>query len=280
MRSLLRAGWPIALAAAITACGFDARPKSGVVACQLQGPACCPEGYICVGRGTRTDGGVSPGTCWYKDDLPVTALALAHDHTPALANDPGCFVTDWLPPLPGTGGAGGTLDGGAQDTGAQDVSPVETGGTGPRLDAAADAPLGQDLPRDLWLGTGGSGGQADVPLAVDSGRSTLDTAAESRPALLDGAVDAAMPPVIDGSPRDSSPRDATPLDRAADAPLPLPDAAVDVSFDAAADTSSLAPEAGRVDASPGIDGVVTSVAVSETFTCAVVRGSRANARAA
>jgi alpha-tubulin suppressor-like RCC1 family protein len=268
MHALPRAFGPIALAATIAACGFDARPKSGAVACRPQGAACCPDGYICVGRGTSTDAGVSPGACWYKDDLPTAALVLAHDHTPALANDPGCLVTDWLPPLPGTGGAGGTLDGGRPDAGEQDVAPVDTGGTGPRLDAGADAPLGQDLPRDLWLGTGGSGGQADVPMGVDSGGVALDTAAERLPALLDGAVDAAMPPSIDGSSRD-----ATPLDRAADAPLPLPDAALDAGIDAAAAAdTSLALEVGRVDASPGIDGIVTSVAVSETFSCAVIRG--------
>jgi hypothetical protein len=96
----------IAIAASVAACGFDARPKSGTVACRPQGDACCPEGYICVGRTASVD-----GTCWHKDDIPLTSLALTHDYTPAIANAPTCLVTDWLPSA--TGGASGTPDSGA-----------------------------------------------------------------------------------------------------------------------------------------------------------------------
>ena len=108
--SVIRAQLLIAVTASVAACGFDPQPKSGVVACKPGGAACCPEGYICVGRGAITAAGPSPGSCWYKEDLPLPALAATHDYTPTLPNDPACLVTDWVPP--GTGGAGGTLDAG------------------------------------------------------------------------------------------------------------------------------------------------------------------------
>ena len=136
----LRNLWPIVVAASIAACGFAAHPKSGAVACKPQGGACCPEGYVCVGRGTGTAGIVSPGTCWYKEDLPLPAMAAMHDYTPTIPNDPACLVTDWLPP--GTGGDSGTLDDGAVDTAeAMKDTGVDLGNT---ADVGPDAPAVQD----------------------------------------------------------------------------------------------------------------------------------------
>ncbi len=133
----------IAIAASVAACGFDARPKSGTVTCRPQGGACCPEGYICVGRTASVD-----GTCWHKDDIPLASLALTHDETPAIANAPACLVTDWLPSA--TGGASGTPDSGATpDLG---WLPSATGGASGTPDSGATPDLGWPLP----AGTGGA----------------------------------------------------------------------------------------------------------------------------
>jgi alpha-tubulin suppressor-like RCC1 family protein len=275
---VLRVPWLIAVAASVAACGFDARPKSGAVACKPQGAACCPEGYVCVGRGTSTDGGVSPGTCWYKEDLPLPARATMHDHTPALANDPACLVTDWLPPVPGTGGAGGQPDGGGLDIGG--LPSVDTGGSGGGLDSGADAPLGPDAARDVWLGTGGTGGSPDAP-AVDNRGVSVDTGSEVwLPGLLDGAAEAARP--IDALPMDRAPADGTadrPLppftDGAADVPISL-DGALDVAAevpgapDVPPDLSVAGGEVGAVDSGLGL--LITSIAAGFGHTCAVVGG--------
>jgi hypothetical protein len=224
---VLRVPWLIAVAASVAACGFDARPRSGAVACKPQGVACCPEGYVCVGRGTSADGGVSPGTCWYKEDLPLPARATMHDYTPAIPNDPACLVTDWLPTVPGTGGAGGQQDGGALDVGG--LLPVDTGGSGGGLDSGADAPLGQDAAPDLWLGTGGSAGTADVP--TDRREVSLDAKAEANlPGPLDGAIDVPMPPPLDAAPMDAGVDTPLPLslDGAADVPMTLDQGAPDL----------------------------------------------------
>src|SRR5512138_1232901 len=84
--------------ASLAACGFSPQPQSGTVVCKAQGSACCPEGYVCVGRGLATPGGPADGTCWSKADLPVEAFTAVHDYTPAVPSDPACVVTDWLPP--------------------------------------------------------------------------------------------------------------------------------------------------------------------------------------
>ena len=52
----------LTIAASVGACGFDAHPTSGTIACKPQGAACRPEGCICMGRGKVVDGGVSTGT--------------------------------------------------------------------------------------------------------------------------------------------------------------------------------------------------------------------------
>jgi alpha-tubulin suppressor-like RCC1 family protein len=104
--SLVRALFPMVLAA----CGFAPQPKSGTVSCKQQGAACCPAGYLCVGRGLSTAGGPSAGICWNQAEMPPEAVASAHDYTPAIASDPSCRVTDWLPPE--LVGVGVTPDGG------------------------------------------------------------------------------------------------------------------------------------------------------------------------
>jgi len=196
--SILRAPWPIAVAALVAACGFDPHPKSGAVACKPQGTACCPEGYICVGLGTSVDGGVSQGTCWYKEDLPLAALVLTHDYTSAIPNDPACLVTDWLP-TSGTGGAGGLLDGGAVDAG--QPSPTGAGGAG-GFDAEADVPFGQDY---------------------------LDVASERLlPPPLDGAADAPIPP-NDGGAYETLSLDGAAVDPVGEEAAGMLDASVDLS---------------------------------------------------
>jgi len=84
------------------------------VACNPGGSGCCPDGYLCVGRGASTPEGLTTGTCWNRKDLPAEALLATHDYTPAVASDPACLVTDWLPPVTaGPPDGGGTaLDAG------------------------------------------------------------------------------------------------------------------------------------------------------------------------
>ena len=239
----VRALWPLAVVATVAGCGFNARPKSGNVACMPQGTACCPEGYVCVGRGTSTDAGTSPGTCWYKEDLPLSALAAMHDYTPAIANDPACLVTEWLPPVSGT--SGGQLDGATPDV--EQLPPLGTGGSGGGRDSGPDVPLGQDT--YVQLGTDGSGGPADVP------------AASGPDALLDIAAEAGLPRPVDGAAMDGA---AVPLD----APLDLSIAAV--PLDAPLDLS-IGAEAGAADTGSG--RIIASVAAGHSHTCAVINGA-------
>ena len=272
--SALRAYLLVAAATSFGACGFAPQPKSGTVACKPTGAACCPEGYLCVGRGASTAGGPSAGTCWSKRDLPPAALAAAHDHTPTVPNDPACLVTDWLPLVPGTGGAPGQLDGGAAD--AAWLPPTGTGGTVTigKPDSGADAPLGQDTASDVRLsGTGGSGGPADAPV-VDGSDTAADVASEGwLPVPLVDAADAPTTPTIDGASTDTP---LPPVDDAAS--ISLDGGAVDgasqeasASLDAADDLVT-GGEAGGVDTSPGIEGIVTSIGAGTFFTCAVVHG--------
>ncbi len=58
----------------VTACGFSPKPQSGLVGCDRRGGPCCPDGYVCVGRTSDPDANPSPGTCWYKEDLPPAAM--------------------------------------------------------------------------------------------------------------------------------------------------------------------------------------------------------------
>jgi hypothetical protein len=106
-----------ALVASSAYCGFHPNPTSGTVVCGSERPSCCPEGYVCAGRGAAlAEGSTAPGlgTCWRIEDVPA---GNSHDYTPDVAYDPACLVTDWLPPgmVPfqirdagvGGGGAGG-----------------------------------------------------------------------------------------------------------------------------------------------------------------------------
>ncbi len=117
-------------------CGFSPQPKSGTVVCQPRGAACCPEGYLCVGRGVATAGGPSAGTCWSEGDLPPEAVVGVHDYTPATPNDPACMVTDWLPPE--MVGIGVYADASIPDP----VRPVATADAGPgATDAGGTGPV-------------------------------------------------------------------------------------------------------------------------------------------
>jgi hypothetical protein len=246
--SIPRALWALAVVTSVATCGFDPHPKSGAVACKPEGAVCCPEGYICVGRGTSTDVEVSPGTCWYKDDLPLRALVLTHDYTPGIPTDPACLVTDWLPPAPG----GEQLDGGALDDGSAPASEIDDGGGGPDagVDAGADSaavdpdagadsaavdpdaeiPLGEDSAGDEWLDAEGPVSPDDAPI-IDTGFVVLDAEPEepspspddastasvdadfdpTSPALLDGAAE--MPTLLDGEAADLTGLEpSTPLD--------------------------------------------------------------------
>jgi alpha-tubulin suppressor-like RCC1 family protein len=117
-------------------CGFRPEPASGTVACGVGGAACCPEDYVCVGRGAVTEGSTASGvgTCWRKQDVPPGVF---HDYTLSVPDDPACLVTDWLPPglslpVPPDAGAGG---GGGSTLATSDGGPtaVGTGGTGPAV---------------------------------------------------------------------------------------------------------------------------------------------------
>jgi len=122
----------IAISTLLLGCGFHPQPQSGTVICHPQGAACCPEGYLCVGRGLNTAGGPSAGICWSRRELPPEAVAGTHDYTPAVPNDPACLVTDWLPPeLVGIGptpDAGTSNPDGPVAVGEDDAGP-DTGGT-------------------------------------------------------------------------------------------------------------------------------------------------------
>ena len=258
--SVIRAQLLIAVTASVAACGFDPQPKSGVVACKPGGAACCPEGYICVGRGAITAAGPSPGSCWYKEDLPLPALAATHDYTPTLPNDPACLVTDWVPP--GTGGAGGTLDAGTAgvdgviDTGWMGSGGV--GGAGAGVDSGPDAPLVQDTARDVATGAGGA----------DGGGTGTDGGAGDSTGRDGVAVDA---PAVDS-------RDAA-RDVALDMPVPLIDAAFDVSgpevsatWDSPPDIVTGGEDAG-VDVGASTVRTITSIAAGDDHTCAAVNGA-------
>ena len=167
----------------------------------------------------------------------------AHDYsTPAIPNDPACLVTDWLPSWPGTGGAGGQLDGATLDVGWP--PPPGTGGSAGGLDAGIDVHGGQDAAVDAWPGTGGSGGAADVPAAPPD--VAIDVMVDVRgPAPLDGAADAPRAPPLD----------------AADAPNapPIDDAAADVPNTSPVDGGSDGPPLSTSDSA---DDVPTSIDVS------------------
>jgi alpha-tubulin suppressor-like RCC1 family protein len=45
-----------------------------------------------------TAGGPSAGICWSQGELPPEAVAGTHNYTPTNPFEPGCLVTDWLPP--------------------------------------------------------------------------------------------------------------------------------------------------------------------------------------
>lgn len=123
----------------MVACGFSPQPMSGTMVCNSQGAACCPDGYLCVGRGFPTAGGPSAGICWSQGDLPPEALVGTHDYTPTIANDPACQVTDWLPPgmawpdaaVPPPSGGGGVLGTGLVDGGLPDKGAGGAGGSIP-----------------------------------------------------------------------------------------------------------------------------------------------------
>ena len=117
--SLVRACLLIAATTSAVSCGFDPQPRSGTLACNPGGSGCCPDGYLCAGRGASTPEGLTTGTCWNRKDLPAEAVANVHDHTPAVTTDPACLVTDWLPPLTSEplDGGGAALDGGPNGEG-------------------------------------------------------------------------------------------------------------------------------------------------------------------
>lgn len=208
--STVRAFLLFGVAAFGAGCGFDPQPESGKVACKPGGRDCCPEGYICVGRGASTAAGPSAGTCWNKRELPPSALSTAHDYTPANPRDPLCLVTDWLPPVPGMDG--GAVDGGAIDTGramdlgrvaadAMDAPVAGSGGDGPG-DTAVLPDTAWAAPTDLGL-AGPEARDAAVPdvSIVDSHDSGRDGISEAPALALDAGADWAGP--VDGAPADT-----------------------------------------------------------------------------
>jgi hypothetical protein len=267
-RSVPRALWLLVVATSAASCGFDAHPKSGTVACKPGGSGCCPEGYLCVGRGTSTGTGSSAGTCWNKKDLPPAALSATHDYTPTIPNDPACMVTDWLPP--GADGGGGRLDGGAIEAGnATEAGRVDLGGAEGRPDSGLDAAWVQDtasgVPMDVSGTDGADGsGRAEAP-AADGGDAGTDSAGgtDSRPrydgGLDSGAIDASIVDAADGSPDVALEMPALSLDAAYDLSTPLIDATLDTAGSEVSGTLDssidLAPgdEAGSVDAETDTD---------------------------
>ena len=138
--SLVPAFLPMAMATALVGCGFGAQPKSGTVACKPQGGACCPEGYVCVGRGLSTAGSPSAGTCWSRSELPPDAVVTTHDYTQTVLTDPACLVTDWLPPeLVGIGMA--PDDAGMPDPGGSSAVPIHVPSSGTSGSSTASCPL-------------------------------------------------------------------------------------------------------------------------------------------
>jgi hypothetical protein len=273
-RAILTALMGIAAAVGGAGCGFEPHPKSGSVACASGGTECCPTGYVCVGRGTSIDGGVSPGTCWYKDDLPPSALATLHDRTPAIPNDPVCLLTDWLPPGSGAAGPGGERDAGGPDLGGSSpagsggtgsgidsgLGPAGTGGTGGGPDPGVDAPPVEDVVRDVPVLSGDSmevGATDSAPTrdAPTPGEAPAgEVSAEVAGIANDGSADLRVPATGDapadtpGDPRDAGPDSPATGDAPADAP----------SGD----------ETGVVDG-----GGVTSISAGGNYTCAVVDGA-------
>jgi len=254
--SIPRAPWAIAILASVATCGFDPHPESGAVACKPEGAVCCPEGYICVGRGTSVDGGVSPGTCWYKDDLPLAALVLTHDYTPGIPTDPACLVTDWLPPAPGSG----QLDGGAPEVGGPPEDDAALGGggldagasvgaDGPAVDPDAgadsavvepdaDNPLGEDAAGDESVDTEEPVSPEDAP-TLDDSCALLDAEPEEPPPSLDAGDDSSIPPadadrpppLLDGGPDTSALLDGEDVEVTDLEPLNAPDAEPDLCQD-------------------------------------------------
>ena len=243
--TMLRLLYLLAVLASVASCGFDAHPKSGMVACHPEGDRCCPAGYLCVGRSAS-----SPGTCWSKKELPPTALDGTHDDTPANAYDPACVVTDWLP-----------KDGGATDTAKADAT-SDGGGDADATDARDDA------------GTRDAGSKFDLGTVVDGaakfdGNGTPDVAVLADLAPLPdvpAAADSASPGDVANSAEASGPAETGPdtafvkdvaIDPVVDAPSPTLDADEDsperdvpVAPDAQPDLGAAAGDAGR-DTTPG-----------------------------
>ena len=219
MRSPIRAFLLVAVAAFVVSCGFNPHPKSGTVACNPGGANCCPEGYICVGRGASTATGSAYGTCWNKGDLPPAALAASYDYTPANPGDPACLVTAWLPPPAGVDG--GEVAGPAGDAGGMNLDERDTNGEG---DSGGDAPLLQDTAADLPVdpGSGSSDGRdvrAGDQSIVDGGDAARDVAAELPVVVVDGGSDDG-PEGQDGGGTDGGPSVARRLPLPCTAPLP------------------------------------------------------------
>ena len=119
----------MATVASTISCGFNPRPESGTVVCKSEGGACCPAGFLCIGRGLSTAGGPSAGVCFAQAELPPDAVAGAHDYTPAIAYDRPCLVTDWVPPE--LVGVGTTPDAAPVDTRIPTAPSPDTGGAIP-----------------------------------------------------------------------------------------------------------------------------------------------------
>jgi len=178
--SPVRAFLLVAAAVSFLGCGFNPRPESGKVACKTGGSNCCPEGYLCVGRGTITPTGISEGTCWNKKDLPPEALAGTHDFTPDILVDKACLVTDWLPPV--TGGIDGGVDGGRVDAGA---TMDGAGGSGDVMAAAGDTPVVPDTVLDAPMEAAAAIPDAAVDLPIADSADVVGDVPTDRPMMPD-----------------------------------------------------------------------------------------------
>ena len=191
--SQVRAFLVLAVGASAAACGFEPSPKSGTVVCNPGGRDCCPDGYLCVGRGAPIPPGVSEGTCWNRKDLPAKAVANAHDYLPATTPHAVCTVTDWMP----SQDAGPVID--ATGTSTSDVMP--------QVPDLAEGPVFADaVPDQASDALSTSPDAADSPAITDAAAdspATTDAAADS-PATIDAAREGAS---VDGGPTDGS-RDA------------------------------------------------------------------------